>query len=418
MHPHPLTTLWAPAGRLTFFRQCLDGINFLIDANGIPTDMARRLREYVHQQKDVKLREYATSKALPILSPALRIEVAYHCHRHLFDSVGFLYGTEESFIVRLAMLMTSRTLAPQELAPNRNLYIIHRGLILYGGRVLSSGMTWGDDVILRDPRYFLPFLARAMSFVDLFLVSRDNMLAMMEAFPISSKKIRRKQIYIALRRHMIREAKSIQDAAGLLTSKDLGADKDFLGVSHVAKNLSDRQARSINMAVSMENKMEFGDVGTKDDMPSLYEEIIKLKKQQEADQLATASDVRSLKTAIENLSNQIAAALFTDPSGVAAGMVGSSSTGALGACTGALGALGGSGNEISRKVSATRRRRRTEAGGSPGRAREGSVAATATAAVNGTLNNTTDTVNSTVNNTVGITANAAKKAIDLPIPII
>ena len=68
---------WATHGRLTYFRQCLDGINFLIDANRIPTDMARRLREYVYQQKEVKLREYATSKALPILSPALRIEVAY-----------------------------------------------------------------------------------------------------------------------------------------------------------------------------------------------------------------------------------------------------------------------------------------------------------------------------------------------------
>ena len=34
-----------------------------------------------------------------------------------------------------------------------NLYVITRGLVLYGGRVLTRGAAWGDDVILSDPRY-------------------------------------------------------------------------------------------------------------------------------------------------------------------------------------------------------------------------------------------------------------------------
>ena len=38
--------------------------------------------------------------------------------------------------------------------------------MLYGGRVLSKGMTWGDDIILENEKNFLPFLARAMSYAD------------------------------------------------------------------------------------------------------------------------------------------------------------------------------------------------------------------------------------------------------------
>ena len=38
-----------------------------------------------------------------------------------------------------------------QVAPTGNLYVIHRGLALYGARVLTAGKVWGDDVILMNP---------------------------------------------------------------------------------------------------------------------------------------------------------------------------------------------------------------------------------------------------------------------------
>lgn len=138
---------------LTVFRQSLDGMNTFVNDMKLPIEMARRLREYVHQQREVKLREDAARKALPMLSPALQIEVVMYCHRHWLQGIWFLKEfDEEACLVRLAMSIASRTLAPREVAPRRNLYIIAKGLAFYGGRVLSPGMSWGDDVILDNPK--------------------------------------------------------------------------------------------------------------------------------------------------------------------------------------------------------------------------------------------------------------------------
>ena len=125
---------------LTYFHQQLDGLNECIETNTLPSEMARRLREYCHQMKGVLLHEHA-AKSIPNLSPALQIEVVLHCHRRWLDAIWFFRGLEEICLVRFAMGMSSRVLAPNEVAPLRHMYVISRGLVLYGGRVLSQNMA-------------------------------------------------------------------------------------------------------------------------------------------------------------------------------------------------------------------------------------------------------------------------------------
>lgn len=95
----------------------------------LPIEMARRLREYLHQQKGSQLRDLASSSLLRLSTP-LQIEVVLHCHRHWLDAIWFLRDFEEICRVRLAMSMGSQVLAPGEVAPQRNLYVISRGLVL------------------------------------------------------------------------------------------------------------------------------------------------------------------------------------------------------------------------------------------------------------------------------------------------
>ena len=105
---------------LTQFKQLLDGLNHFIHAHRLPREMARRLREYLHQQKPGQLGKYA-EKAIPVLSPALQVEVILHVHRQWLESTWFLCGLEPSCLVRLAREMTIQTLAPGEVAPMHNL---------------------------------------------------------------------------------------------------------------------------------------------------------------------------------------------------------------------------------------------------------------------------------------------------------
>ena len=57
---------------LTQFRQYLDGLNSFITQHRMPKDMARRLREYLHQHKPGMLSEF-TERSIPVLSPTLEV---------------------------------------------------------------------------------------------------------------------------------------------------------------------------------------------------------------------------------------------------------------------------------------------------------------------------------------------------------
>jgi hypothetical protein len=254
---------------LTQYRHQLDNLTEFVAFNNLPVEMARRMREFLQHQKDHHLREYAT-KVLPHLSTALQIEAILHCHRHWLESIWFLKNVEKICCVRIAMSMSSMVIAPGEVAPHRKLYVTIRGCVLFGGKILSSGTVWGDDVLLTDRRYFLPFLARAMSYTDVLSLSHEKFHRVLASFPESAEKIRRFTILLALKRHMIadhRRRKGVRHFALHGTSNDTG---DFLdqmmdrveGLAVRQLKLTEKeqlrrknQLESILMAVSLQSRM-------------------------------------------------------------------------------------------------------------------------------------------------------------------
>lgn len=235
---------------LTSFHQKLDDMNRFILVNNVPKEMARRLREYLLQQKDHLLQEEA-ARAVPMLSTALQIEVVLHCNRDWLDAVWFLRELEEVCLVKICGNLAVKTLAPGELAPLRCLYVISRGLVLFGGRVLSAGQWWGDDVILSDSRYFLPHVARAMAYSDMFTLSRDELLASVEHFPDSWRRLRQCTVKLAMCRHLVLTYRTLKGAA------DSGKNKprDMLDKVHDASSktsaLQAKQAKSALYATQL-----------------------------------------------------------------------------------------------------------------------------------------------------------------------
>ena len=190
------------------FRQQLDGLNDFVRLNALPYEMAKRLRTYMHQQKGIMLKDEAGA-ALPRLSNALQIEVVLSINSVWMDTVWFIRDLDAPVKVRIAMAMRPKVLAPGEVAPNRHFYVMMRGQAMYGRRVLSRGMSWGDDVILSYPPYFLPYLARAMTYADVTVISRAEIYEQVSIFPSSVKRLRRSTIYLALRRCMVTTAKEV-----------------------------------------------------------------------------------------------------------------------------------------------------------------------------------------------------------------
>ena len=231
---------------ITAHRQQLDSLNRFAAKNNLPKVLANRMREYVHQQKEVHLEDYA-AKSLPGLSPALHIEVVLHCHRRWLDSIWFLHGVEEMCLVSLALAMVSDVLAPHEMASMGRLYVIQRGLVLYGGHILTDRMSWGaDDVLLTDTRYLSKRTARAMTYTNVQLLTREALEETLASFPASKLIVRKCLLKLVVRRHLIDRARQDKKRGLDMTAQ---SSVDFVDRVHAAaSSATPEQIRSVNLA--------------------------------------------------------------------------------------------------------------------------------------------------------------------------
>jgi len=138
------------------------------------------------------------------MSPSLQAEVSWYVHRKWLARVWFLHGAPSAFLVQLARRMRPLVLAPAEVAPNNQLYIIHRGLALYGGRVLHAGQVWGEDAcILHSESLRSKNSARAITFIECFCIDAADMDHVLPAFVEFRAQLRQRAIRLAARRAFV-----------------------------------------------------------------------------------------------------------------------------------------------------------------------------------------------------------------------
>ena len=150
--------------------------------------------------------------------------VHYHWLRHLW----FLRGVEPACLVQVALKTDPRVFAPSEVPEIEKLYIIHKGCVLFGGRVLTSGKLWGEDIILCNPLNYTTKVARCMTYVEAYCITRSTLMNIIEDFPIAQKVVKRSALKVAFRWCMTRireEAKRFQEEQDQLAAGILAADK-------------------------------------------------------------------------------------------------------------------------------------------------------------------------------------------------
>ena len=199
---------------VTEFRQTMDSLNRFMALQELPVEMQRRLREYFHQTKHLQIAQ-ANRKLLAKMSPALAGEVAVKTSERWLKRVWFLASVDGGFMAQLAMNIDAMVFAPAELAPVGKLYICHRGVALYGGRLLTAGRVWGEDMILESVHLIKPYSARAMNYLECYMISKDDLLKVAAGFPGTLRHIRQCAIRLALTREIIRIAREKRIEEGI-----------------------------------------------------------------------------------------------------------------------------------------------------------------------------------------------------------
>jgi len=186
----------------TEFRRTMDELNRFMRINRLSSITCQRLREYFHQTKHLKMLSSGRNLMLQ-MSPLLQAEISWAINRQWLTRVWFLRNAEPSFVLQLSLSIVPVIFVPSELAPHGFLYVVHRGIALYGGKVLTAGDVWGEDLILNNVDLRSKWCARAMNYLETFNMSRDRLIEISLDFPETAKLIRRHAILLALRRFLL-----------------------------------------------------------------------------------------------------------------------------------------------------------------------------------------------------------------------
>ena len=143
---------------------------------------ATALARYFHQTKHLQI-ALANRKLLARMSPSLAGEVAVKTSERWLKRIWFLQNVDAGFMAQLAMRLEPMVFAPAELAPVGKLYICHRGVALYGGKLLTAGRVWGEDMILESVHLIRPYSARAMNYLECYSITKDDLLTVAANFP-------------------------------------------------------------------------------------------------------------------------------------------------------------------------------------------------------------------------------------------
>ena len=113
--------------------------------------------------------------------------------------------TQKAFIAKVALKLHPRAYVAQERMPAGLLCIIRRGLVIKRWRFMAAGKVWGDDMILDNPDLIDHSEAVALTYVELFTLSRPDLDECCRQYPESGVKIRRAARRMMIKRLVLRE---------------------------------------------------------------------------------------------------------------------------------------------------------------------------------------------------------------------
>ena len=221
-----VTLLSNQSEELNTFRATMDGLNTFMHRQQLPQTMRFRLREYFHQTHHLR-RAVREQGLLGTMSPALQSEVAWICNGQWVKRVPFFKDVPTRFLIVLTRSLTALVFAPGETTPLGNMYIVCRGLALYGGRLLGTGKVWGTDVILRAVSLRLSYAARAMNYLEVFTIDREELETVAALFPTVARTVRAHAVRMAARRGFILEASRRVIAAAAASGPPQGRQLQF-----------------------------------------------------------------------------------------------------------------------------------------------------------------------------------------------
>jgi len=229
-----MTTLANTDMHAARFRQSLDDLNYMMKDQGIPKTMQRKLRSFFFRVKDVQ-RVKSYKEIVSQLSPSLQGEVYYFVNKDWVRKVWYfnLHFQDlhySGFIAKLSRELEIDVYAGLDVFYEPwILYTLQIGVCVRDFKIINQGAVWGEDFILTDESLLNKAPALALTFVQVAIMRKRQLVSVLKKFPEVQRNIRKAAIRIACVRGMWKEA---QRRSGSLRAKRAGGNQfmDFAQV--------------------------------------------------------------------------------------------------------------------------------------------------------------------------------------------
>lgn len=204
----------------TGFKQTMDELNRIMEERNMPSDFRRSLRTYLTESQEVQ-KKRSEQALVGQLSPMLQGEISMLVHQKWLNKVWYLNNLDMEVIVEISRRLESNVFVPGEhIATPRTLFVVERGVCARGGKIKMCGDLWGEDIIIDNPKLLDSTTARALSYAEVLMLSRQSLNQAVEDLPDMVMQLRRAQVMLAVVRGVVKLSQLVIECL----AKEVGAD--------------------------------------------------------------------------------------------------------------------------------------------------------------------------------------------------
>jgi len=186
----------------TEYHQTMDELNDFLEDVHVPAEIGTAARAYLRSTRELQ-KKLSYDNLMTRLSPGLRGTIMLCLSKATVSKVWYLELCEPECLVQLASKLTRAGFPPRERMTSTTLNIISRGIAARGGDLLYSGSCWGSDIILTAPVLRDTRLITALTYVEVQALTREDLYAVLDAFPESARSVQNAAVRMALKRTVV-----------------------------------------------------------------------------------------------------------------------------------------------------------------------------------------------------------------------
>lgn len=197
------------------FERTMDELNRMMHDHSMPDALRNDVRHYFYECQDLwKLQR--RGDLIARMSRSLKGRVTLALNGAWIEKVVYIRGLflkgipgSTAFVVEISRKMTPKIFSPGEKLESPVLYIVRKGLVAAGCKLLAVGDACGEDLLLTNPENRSPFVLVALTMSGTLALTRASLLASLEKFPLQRKEIRQYGLWLAVRRGLARELRAM-----------------------------------------------------------------------------------------------------------------------------------------------------------------------------------------------------------------